>query len=828
MAQATCWNIRSMGLFTLLVGLFFNVNSANYTDTTAPIDDRVADLVSKLSTMEKLQLRNRTSVAIPRLSIRAFQWWDEMQNGWNTVWPAAIAKACTWDRDLCYQMGVIQGDEARLGDLLGKNFYSPPVMNIAMDPRWGRNDEGWGEDPYLAGDLAVQLVHGIQGNREYRMPGKTEYYLKASCMMKHLVANNHENDRMNDCAVLDERDFYEYFLAPFKILCDNDVGASMTGLNKLTVTGNPLIQNVYNFNCAYLLDTILRVRWGFKGYQSTDCAKNEFPIAQLEAGIDGICGDGSENAFDTNTVNKFKLDRALKRLFRVRFRLGEFDPMCPYRFIPSSKGHSVTGQTLALRAAHETVVLMKNANNMLPLSKSAIKKIVVVGAMANRPTGFSDWSIFGGYSRTGSNGATTNVLDAVTKLASTNGMTLTYAVGNAGACINATSFSFTASEIAAITAADVVIGVVGTDNKNGGFQNVPCQGDIRYPGEGKDLPDLKLPGVQEAMLSAVYAYNHKLITVLQDEEVRTLPFVFDTCPAVVTALTGGQSVGQGIVDVLFGDYNPSGKLAQTWIKNIADYPGVKTAGVPDNKNYKIRDGQRTYMYYQGAVNFPFGFGLSYTTFAYSNITANVKTITHPWDTIAVISFTLQNSGSRDGAEIAQLYVHALNTAPVRPIKELRNFARVDLMHGASSGVTLGLTPRDFAYWSVAQQAFVADAGKYEILIGSSSQDIRLRDTITISTKVIIPTTPHPEYTDPVSVKQGQHLEMQAQSVTLRAGAMQRMFIDSRSVRFSGNAHGDYTIYTCNGKKMAQQKGSGVCAYLSHVPKGIYFIVDKTR
>ena len=805
MAKTRVWNVHSIGFFTLLAGCFFIVNSASYTDTTAAIDDRVADLVSRLSTKEKLQLRNRTSVAISRLNIRAFQWWDEMQNGWNTIWPAAIAKACTWDRDQCYQIGVVQGDEARLGDT--------PVMNIAMDPLWGRNDEGWGEDPYLAGALASQLMRGIQGNCQYLMPGKTEYYIKSSCMMKHLVANEHENDRMNDTAVMDERDFREYFLAPFKTLVENGVSAGMTGLNKITVTGNPAVQGIYNMYCPYLLDTILRKQWGFKGYMSTDCAKNEYPVPQLEAGIDGICGDGSDTLFDTNTVDKPRLNEAVQRLFRVRFRLGEFDLFCPYRHIPAANGNSANGRTLALRAAHEAVVLLKNTNNMLPLSKTAVKKVVVVGPMASRPTGFSDWSIFGGYSRTGSNGSTSNVDQAISTLASANGMTYTYVQGMT--CLNSLSYSFSSSDIAAITAADVVIGVVGTDNKNGSFANIPCQGDVRYPGEGKDLPDLKLPGDQEAMLSAVYGYNHKLVTVLQDEEVRTLPFVFDTCPAVVTALTGGQSVGQGIVDVLFGDFNPCGKLSQTWMTDISDYPGVKNPRYKDNKNYGVRTAQRTYMYYVGPTNFPFGFGLSYTTFAYSNMSAAMRSSS---DTIAVISFTVKNSGTRDGAEVAQLYVHALNPAVLRPNKELRNFARMDLTQGASSTATLGLTARDFAYWSTAQQAFVADAGKYEIMIGSSSQDIRLRDTITLSSTQVVATRPP---------QQQQNEAMTLQSgKTMKSMTVRRIFVDSRSVRFSGSADKLYDVYTCNGKKVAQRKGSELSVYLSHATNGIYFVVDK--
>jgi beta-glucosidase len=812
----TCFNVaRSFGkmMFIMLLALGFSMTfAASYTDYNAPIDDRVADLVSRLSTYEKITMRNRTSPAITRLNIQNYQWWVEMQNGWITIWPASIAKACSFDRDLCFKMGSIQGDEARIENRRGQQFYSPAVVNLAMDPRWGRNDEGLGEDPFLCGELAAQLIRGLQGNRQYLMPGGTEYYLKEAGMAKHYVGNEHENDRFNDVAVMDERDFYEYFMAPFKALVDADVSGVMTGLNKITVTGNPNAQAIWNYYCPFVLDTILRKQWGFKGYTSTDCSlPSNGPLA-LSAGIDGLCADGSESQFDTNTVNKTYLDRAIKRMFRIRFRLGEFDPdnVCAYRTIPAANSNSAEAKALALRAAREVVVLLKNTGNLLPLSKTTVKKIVVVGEMASHPSSGGDWSIFGGYSRNARNENTTCVLDAISAIAAANGMTLTYARGNAGSCINALSYSFTAAEITAMTGADIVIGVVGTDNKNTGFPNTPCQGDVRYPGEQRDLVDLKLPGVQEAMLSRAYSYNHKFVTVLQDQEVRTVPFVFDTCPAVVLSFPGGQQVGQGIVDVLFGDFNPSGRLSQTWIKNLADYPGVKTVGVPDNKNYGIRTAQRTYMYYRGAVNYPFGYGLSYTTFAYSNISAAMKNS----DTVAVMTFSIQNSGTRAGAEVPQLYVHSLNASPERPIKELRNFSRVDIAAGATSNVTLAVTKRDLAYWSTTNKAFVTDAGKYEILIGSSSQDIRLKDTISFPTTEIL--VPH---------QQKEELSSQAAALGARGITMQRIFVDSRTIHFTGIAGARYDIYTCNGKKIMQRKGSEIKGYLSHAPHGVYMIMS---
>ncbi len=809
--------VRLAGNFAivcLLAAVFSGASAQTYLfqDTTQPIDARVADLVSRLSTLEKLQLRNRTSPAITRFSIGSYQWWVEMQNGWTTIWPASIAKACSWDRDLCTQMGSIQGDEARADNRVGQQFYSPAVVNLAMDPRWGRNDEGWGEDPYLAGELSSRLIRGLQGDRQYKMPGGGEYYLKEGGMAKHFVGNEHENDRFNDVSVMDERDFREYYMAPFKALSDVDVSGFMTGLNKITVTGVSQAQAVWNYYCPYVLDTILRKQWGFKGYVSTDCnLPSNGPLA-LSSGTDGLCADGSESQFDTNTVNKTYLDQAIKRMFRLRFRLGEFDPQCPYRTMPLQK-NTAADQAMALRAAHEVVVLLKNANNMLPLSKTAVKNIVVVGDMANHPANGSDWSIFGGYSQSAVNANTTNVNQAVQKIAAANNMGYTYAQGTT--CINSTSFTFSAAEISAITAADAVIGVVGTDNKNSSFANIPCQGDSEYPGEQRDLKALNLPGCQADMLRAVYGYNKKLIVVLQDQEIRTVPFIFDTCPAVVLSFPGGQAEGQGIADALFGDFNPSGKVGQTWIKNIADYPGVHNASIPDNKNYSIRTAQRTYMYYQGAVNYPFGFGLSYTTFAYSNISAVMKSSS---DTVAVVSFTIHNSGARDGAEVAQLYVHAINPAVQRPIKELRNFARTDITHGTSANVSLALTARDFAYWSVAQQQFVADAGEYEIQIGSSSQDIRLRDTITISSTQVIANLPRQENGD-----------NPAQSIgALKNAAAQRIFVDSRKVHFAGNAADIYEVYTCNGRKLEQRTGAELNQYLSRMPQGVYMIMDKKQ
>jgi beta-glucosidase len=791
---------------------------AAWTDYTAPIDDRVADLMSKLNTLEKLQQRNRTSPAITRLgtTIAAVQWWTEMQNGRKTIFPAAIGKVNTWDQDLMLAVGQVYGNEAR-NDYRngGQQFYSPAAINLALDPRSGRNDETWGEDPFLGGTMAALLIRGAQGDNEYMMPGGTEHYMRVSLMAKHMVGNNHENSRYNDVAVMDERDFYEWFMAPFKTCCDADIGGVMCGLNPITITGNAQVQNMANIVCPFTLDTILRKRWQWKGYTTSDCGgvSNAQQIPALAAGLDGECQDGSEGSFDTNTVNKTYLNRAVSRMFRLRFRMGEFDPAaaCPYKNPPAVDLNA--NNQIAIRAAREAVVLAKNVNNILPINKAVIKNIVLIGPVAAHPAstnpgGSYQQNFFGGYSGWPNlAGQPINLQLALQTVANANAITLTYIVGMDGDCINGTFSGFSAADQQRITAAQVVIVAVGTENNDNrpGANNVPCGMDDLYPGEGRDLTNINLPGAQQAMTKAAWQLNNKVVVVLQDQEIRSSPFIFDTCPGVVISLTGGQAVGTGIADVLFGDFNPSGRLSETWMRNIADYPTRQDC---------IVRGRRTYWYFTGPVFYPFGHGLSYTTFAYTNIAHRYGAPTS--DTVATMTFDVQNSGARAGAEVEQLYVHAINPGQVRPIKELRGFKRTDLAVGARTTVTLTITRRDLAYWSTTNKAFTVDNGRYEIQIGSTSADIRLRDTLTIPTTAILH-DPNPNQNGQMASQNG---------IGMKTLSMQRVFVDSRSAHYAFKGDCRYNIYTCNGKKLLQGNGISVNSYLSHASRGIYFVKEQ--
>jgi beta-glucosidase len=825
-------SIGKIALVALVVNGLSLTYAASWTDYTAPIDDRVANLMTLLTTQQKISLRNKTSPSISGLAqpIVAIQWWTEMQNGRKTIFPASIGKVCTWDPDLMFTVGQVYGNEARNDyKSAGQQFYSPAMVNDALDPRDGRNDETWGEDPYLAGVLAGQLIRGAEGNHEYPMPGGTEYYMRISLMAKHLIGNNHENSRYNDIAVFDERDFYEWFLPPFKACVDADVGGIMTGLNPITLTGNSKVQDIENVVCPFTLDTILRKQWGWKGYTTSDCGgvSNAQQVPALEAGLDAECEDGLEASFDTNSVDKVALNQAISRLFRLRMRMGEFDPAaaCPYKNPPAVDLNA--NNTIALQAAHEAVVLAKNVNNILPIDKTTIKNIVLIGPVAAHPASTnsgSEQNFFGGYSGWPNlPGQPICLQKALQTVASANGITLTYILGMDGttigstvypSCINSPSFTFSSSDQQKIAAAQIVIVAVGTENNDNrsGNNNQPCQLDDLYPGEGRDLTNINLPGAQEAMVKAVYGYNKKVVVVLQDQEIRSAPFIFDSCPGVVVSLTGGQEVGAGITDVLFGDFNPSGKMAQTWMRNISDYPAKADCTVR---------GKRTYWYFTGSIFFPFGHGLSYTTFAYSNIAAQQKPYNPAGpgtDTVAIISFNLQNSGTREGAEVAQLYIHAINSAIVRPIKELRNFKRLDLTAGTKSSIALGITKRDLAYWSTTNKAYTVDNGLYEIQIGSSSADIRLKDTISIPTTAIL--------SNSMSNMDGRQA---AQSgLGMKTVTMQRVFVDSRMGHYSFDAAYRYDIFTCNGRKVLQGKGPEVTDYLSHAARGIYLVMGQKK
>jgi beta-glucosidase len=676
--------------------------SPAYLDTSLPANVRATDLVSKMTSAEKISQMGTSAPAIGRLGIQAYQYQNEALHGiveaGTTVFPQVIGLSATWDDSLIQSIAAAISDEARiLHKVRGKGLvYFAPTANMARDPRWGRNEESYGEDPCLAKKLVVSFVRGMQGNGPR--------HLKTVATVKHLACNNVESGRVGISSNVDEIDLRQYYLPVFEAAVkDGGAGSVMGAYNALG--GVPCCCNVT------LLDKILRKEWGFTGYVVSDCGAvgdickyhhyvSSFAAASVvacRAGCDLCCGTEYQQylpfsiATGLGFISMADVDSSVKRIFSARMRLGEFDPFesVPYDTISVSGLADVSKQQLALRAAHESIVLLKN-NGILPLNRNTIGPIAVLGPNAAVCR-------FGGYSGTPASSVTPlqGIVDKIGP-ASVN-----YALGCA---ISGSESSEDFSQaVSAAKSAGAAIMFLGTDQD--------------YVGEGRDLPSMDLPGAQEALVEAVYAANPNLIVVLVNGNPLAINWMQEHVPAIVESWEAGQSQGTAIADVLFGDYNPGGKLSATWVKSPAD--------LPDINDYNVSDG-RTYQYFSGAPLYPFGHGLSYTTFDIKNLLAGSISA----DTQGTVSIDVQNTGSVAGDEVVQLYLHF--SGMDRPFKQLKGFKRVSLLPGQTKTVSFSLPFDELSFWDVSSHAFVTRNGEWDVMIGESSSDIMATGSITVT------------------------------------------------------------------------------------------------
>lgn len=721
-----------------------------YLDPDLPAEARARDLISRMTLEEKISQLGNTAPAIPRLGVPAYEWWNEAlhgvaRSGLATSFPQAIAMSSTWDPDLVYEIASAISDEARVyNNLYGKGLtYWSPTINLARDPRWGRTEETYGEDPYLTSRLAVSFVRGMQGS--------DPKYLKTVATVKHFAANNSEFNRHNGSSDMDERTLREYYLPAFRAAVEEaGVYSVMSAYN--AVNGVPCSAN------KMLLTDILRNEWGFKGYVVSDCdaihdiwanhhyvsTPSEAAAVAIKAGTDlncgGTCQKSVGKAIADGLLTEEDVDTALIRLFTARIRLGEFDPpeMVPYKSIPDSELCSKEHQDLALRAAREAIVLLKNEKGLLPLDKNKIKSVAVIGPNA-------DVCQLGGYSGTppfavtplkgiaDKLGVSPRTLGPQIEAANSsresgsevqlrnesgqnigqleNGDRTAHVVYYAQGCTIGSKEENVVPDprrfeeaVNIAKKSDVAIVVVGTD--------------LAVADEEKDRTTLDLPGVQEELIKAVYEANPNTVVVLVNGFPLAINWTNEHVPAIIAAWYGGQSQGTAIADVLFGDYNPGGRLTTTWYKSVDDLPPLA--------DYSIRNG-RTYQYFRGVPLYPFGYGLSYTTFSYSNLRISRRTITPGSD--VRISVDIENIGGRGGDEVAQLYIHDVDASVQRPIKELRGFQRVHLEPGEKKTVTFTLSYDSLAFWDEATKRFVVESGMFDIMVGSSSADIKLTGQI---------------------------------------------------------------------------------------------------
>ena len=715
--------------FLLAVGLasailFSNRLSAGqpaYLDVTQPVDARVADLISRLTLEEKAVLLNHRGPTVERFNIRSDQW-NQCLNGvqWNrptTLFPVCLALAATWDTNLVHETATVLSDEARAiynGWHLDTNapgehkglIYRAPVINIERNPYWGRNHEAWGEDPFLTGRMAVNYVQGLQGD--------DPHYLKIAATLKHFAVNNVETARQKLNAVVPERMLREYWLPHWReAVVEGKACSLMASYNAINGTPN-------NIN-HWLLSDLLKNEWQHDGFVVSDLGgvrtmveghekkrmTYEDAVAQsLMAGCDFSDKEFQDNipaAVRDGKLTEARLDDALARVLRVRMRLGEFDPFAavPYSKISPAVINSAEHRALALKAAQESIVLLKNERGILPLDNNNLKRIAVIGPLA-------DLVLLNNYS-----GKATNVVTALQGIKDRAGanVEVLYAVGGIVGGATSGLLKKDPPEVVAHPEAELAKAVALARGADAAIVFVGTTSAVEQ--EGHDRRTLGLTGNQEALAEAVVAANPRTVVVEMSAGPLTVPAFKEKIPALLQAWWPGEEGGHAIADVLFGDVNPAGRLPHTVYASEAQVPPVD--------EYDITKGF-TYMYVNGEPLFPFGHGLSYTTFKYGELKLSADTMKA--DGKITVSADITNTGGRAGDEVVQFYVHQEKGAVKLPAKMLRGFQRISLKPGETKTVTFPLPAEKLAYWDEKSHGFVVEPGIFDVLVGASSADIR--------------------------------------------------------------------------------------------------------
>jgi beta-glucosidase len=683
-----------------------------YLDPSQPTESRIADLISQMTLEEKAAQLNHLSSRNDRLHIPAWGGWNQTLHGvWSkqptTLFPTAIAMSATWDPALIKTITDSMSDEARaLYNIAADGprskhglVYRSPVINISRDPRWGRIQECFGEDPYLAGRITVAYVQGLQGGHPK--------YLKVASTLKHFAVNNVETDRHSLSATVPERILMEYWLPHWKAgIVEGHAQSVMASYNQLN--GVPNIAN------KYLLTDILRGLWKFDGFVVSDLGgigsslvqgaritdKTEVAVARaIEAGCDlddNFYEASLPPAVRAGLVSEEVVNQALTRVLRVAFRLGAFDPpeMNPYSKIGPDVIESQAHRDLALKTALESIVLLQNKNAFLPLDKAKLKSIAVIGPQADR---FETGNYFGAKPRI------VSPFEGVRAMAGP-GVKVEYLAGSD--ILEPATLADIEQAAALARQSDIAILFLGTN--------------LKVEAEGRDRKSLDLPGSQEQLLEAVYKANPRTVAVIMSGGPVSVKWAVANVPAILAAWYPGEEAGTALARVLFGEYNPAGRLPYTV------YDGVDQ--IPPQDEYDVTKGF-TYLYFTGKPQFAFGHGLSYTAFRYSGLKVTPGQISA--DGKVTVSLDVQNTGTRTGDEVVQLYVHAAQASVKRPTKELRGFRRVSLKAKEKQSVTFTLPAADLAFYDVGMKAFRVEPGAFDIMVGSSSEDIRFRDKLQV-------------------------------------------------------------------------------------------------
>ncbi|MGA2571490.1 MAG: glycoside hydrolase family 3 C-terminal domain-containing protein [Terracidiphilus sp.] len=703
-----------------------------FNDPSLPKEKRIDNLLSLMTVDEKIDCLG-INTGVPRLGVPSFGFSEGIHGVvqregrgkrlpiTTTQFPQPPGMGATWDPDLVRRAAGVQGYEARFITQTAKYdrqilMLWGPQSDLARDPRWGRTEEVYGEDPFLNGTMAAAFIMGLQGD--------DPKYWQAAALLKHFLANENENNRNDSSSDFDQRLFWEYYSVPFRMgFLDGGakgVMASYNAWNGTAMAVNPILRSV------------VREQWGVDVISSDGGAvhllvnpRHLFPdqkaavVACLKAGINQFLDtyrDETKAAVKDGEITEAEIDALLRPKFDVSIRLGLLDPpeMVPYAKIDGSPEpwNTDRDREVSRQIALESVVLLKNEKQLLPLDRSKIKSIAVIGPLANSV----HWDWYGGtppYAVTPLEG----IRDEVGPNVKVN-----YAAYDAP--------NGEAEALEAASKSDVAVVVIGNDPTCGPDQahewygtpdgdggTLPCTvpSDGR---EGRDRESIDL--AQEQIVKQVLMKNPKTVVLL----VSSFPFAINWsqahAPAIITMTHSSQDEGAALAKVLFGEYNPGGHLVSTWPKSVDQ--------LPPSMDYNIRDGF-TYMYFKGEPLYPFGYGLSYTTFKYSNLRTSSQALAN--DGAITVSVDVTNTGSRAGDAVVQMYVKHLGSKVDRPRQELKGFRRVTVQPNETKTVDIPLKASALAWWDEKLPGFRVEAQPVQVMVGNSSADIQASTTVQV-------------------------------------------------------------------------------------------------
>jgi beta-glucosidase len=758
----------------LLIAFAFVIKTAGaqvYKDPKAPVAERVKDLLSRMTLEEKVGQMSMNSLKgsmqnpiaygvcespftnindITKLSIAAKKYAKEktrlgippIQIGeclhgqlaaGATIFPQAIAQGSTWNPGLIEKMGSVIAYEASSS---GVDQALSPLFDLIRDPRYGRNEECYAEDPYLVSRMGTSFVIGMQGD-----PSQTIYGIgkdKVMCTAKHFAAYSIPVAGINLApASVGERELRSMFLPPFKdALQKANIYAVMPAYNE--IDGVPAHAN------HFLLQTILRQEWGFDGYVFSDYEglKHLYTFHHIAKDAEGAALIGLSAGVDLEApssdvygkliglvkegkVKEAQIDSAVARILTIKFKAGLFEKALPDTSALKKRVHTPEHIALSQQIAEESIILLKNEKQLLPLNINSLKSLAVIGPNANQVQ-------YGDYSSTRDSRSGTTVLNGIKQLVG-NKVKINYAKGCA---LSGSDKSGFAGAVAAARNSDAVVVVLGTTSvvfSGVGWNGHAPESEPKDPftcGEGYDVTDINPDGVQRELLQAVYKTGKPVILVLVHGRPQSISWEKENIPAIVEAWYPGERGGNAIANILFGKVNPSGRLTVSIPQSTGHIPVfynhvVSNKGFYHNPGSPEKPGQ-DYVFSSPDVLFPFGYGLSYTTFKYSNM--QVSAASFGKNEAVTVSVDVTNGGSMVGKEVVQMYLGNKVNSVTTPVMALKGFDKVSLKPGETQTVKFTVKPEDLAIWN-NQMKLVTEPGTFDVMIASSAEDVVLKKTL---------------------------------------------------------------------------------------------------